>query len=101
MVKKEEVSHDRNDLIKEMSQLTKRIDTLISLFEEASKHVAEVESAETKIGSLSARLEELLEQNKTIARGLLMLEKYVRGKSGLTQASQSMQPKSLDEYSAL
>ena|SRR3989344_3872853 len=99
MAKKEAAKDSHEELIKEMRSLTKRIDHLVSLFEEASKHVAEVESAESKISSLSTRLEELLEQNKTIARGLLMLEKYVRGKTGLTQ--QSMEPKPLSEYSAL
>lgn len=72
-----------------------RVDKLVTLFEEASKHVSDVETTEAKMRALSAKLEELLEQNKTIAQGLLLLEKYVRGKSGL-ETRQG--PKQVAEY---
>jgi len=35
-------------------------------------------SEDKKISELTDKLEELLEQNKTIAKGLIMLEQYVR-----------------------
>ena len=73
------------ELIESTNKLVQRIDKLVSLFDEAAKHVGEVESTEAKIVALSSRLESLLEQNKAIAQGLLLLEKYVRGKSGLSQ----------------
>ncbi len=73
---------DISDLVESTDQLTKRIDKLLSLFEEASKHVGEVESTEQKIKVLSEKLENLLEQNRSIAQGLILLEKYVRGKTG-------------------
>ncbi len=73
---------DISDLVESTDQLTKRIDKLLSLFEEASKHVGEVESTEQKIKMLSEKLENLLEQNRSIAQGLILLEKYVRGKTG-------------------
>src|SRR3989338_4263138 len=63
--------------------LIKRVDKVFSLFEEASKHVGEVQSAEMRINTLSTKLEALLEQNKVIAQGLVLLEKYVRGKTRL------------------
>ncbi|MBI2670823.1 hypothetical protein HYX18_02510 [Candidatus Woesearchaeota archaeon] len=68
-------------LIEKISDLTKRIDKLVSLFEEASKHIEDVEEQEDKIKSLTEKLELLLEQNKEIAHGLLLLDKYIRGKS--------------------
>jgi hypothetical protein len=78
-------NQDMSELISSMNKLVTRVDKLVSLFEEASKNVAEVESTEAKIAALSNRLEVLLEQNKSIAQGLLLLEKYVRGKTGLQQ----------------
>ncbi len=65
------------------AELIKRVDKVFSLFEEASKHVGEVQSAESRINALSSKLEVLLEQNKAIAQGLILLEKYVRGKTRL------------------
>ena len=61
------------ELISSISQLTKRIDGMVALFEEAAKNI--------KAGTdepLMKRLSELLEQNKNIARGLILLEKYIK-----------------------
>ncbi len=91
-VEKEGIKHERafSDrdlghqialLLELNSKLITRIDRLVSLFEEASKHVGEVETTEAKVSALTSKLETLLEQNKTIAQGLLLLEKYVRGKT--------------------
>lgn len=62
-------------LISEMSQLTKRVDNMVGIFEEAAKNI--------KSGAdepLLRKLEALLDQNKNIARGLILLERYVREK---------------------
>lgn len=75
-----------SELIESNNKLIQRIDKLVSLFDEAAKHVGEVETTEAKITALSSKLESLLEQNKAIAQGLILLEKYVRGKSGLATA---------------
>jgi methyl-accepting chemotaxis protein len=86
VVKKEgESNNSKDNLLDSTNKLVTRIDKLVSLFEEAAKHVGEVETTEAKINALSSRLESLLEQNKAIAQGLLLLEKYVRGKTGLDQ----------------
>ncbi|MEM4245252.1 MAG: hypothetical protein QW404_00815 [Candidatus Nanoarchaeia archaeon] len=61
------------DMIHAMKELTKRMDTMVALFEEAASQI--------KSGTdepLMKKLEELLDQNKTIAKGLILLEKYVR-----------------------
>src|SRR3989344_5903405 len=68
------------ELISNINKLVQRIDKLISIFEEASKHVAEV-GDDKKIIELADKLEELLNQNKNLAKGLVMLEQYVRTKS--------------------
>ena len=68
------------ELISSMNKLTQRVDKLISIFEEASKHVMEV-GDDKKIAELADKLEELLDQNKNLAKGLVMLEQYVRTKS--------------------
>ena len=65
------------ELIASVKHLVERIDRMLSVFEEASKHVMEV-SEDKKVAELTDKLEELLEQNKTIAKGLLMLDQYVR-----------------------
>ncbi len=68
------------ELISNVNKLVQKIDRLLNVFEEASKHVMEV-GDDKKIGELADKLEELLEQNKNLAKGLVMLERYVRTKS--------------------
>ncbi len=68
------------ELLEAMHSLTQRIDNLVNVFEEAAKNVANVEE-DHKIRDLANKLEELLEQNKSLANGLLLLERYVRSKS--------------------
>jgi len=89
---------NNKELVNSINTLVKRVDTLISLFEEASKHVTEVETTEVKIKELTTKLETLLEQNKNVARGLILLEKYVRGKTELTPESA---PKPLSEFGGM
>lgn len=68
------------ELIGSMHSLARKVENLLSIFEEASKHVMEV-GEDKRILELTEKLEKLLEQNKTIAGGLLMLERYVREKA--------------------
>ncbi|HIH25622.1 hypothetical protein J4476_04650 [Candidatus Woesearchaeota archaeon] len=87
-------SEDFNKLLESTEKLVNRVDKLVGLFEEASKHVGEVESTEAKVQELAKRLETLLEQNRIIAQGLVLLEKYVRGKTSL----QSNAPENMQSY---
>lgn len=96
MVKKEHKTHstehsslvdlnlrlqDKNiELLNAMHALTKRMDNLISIFEEAAKNISDV-SDDTRVKQLAEKLDSLLEQNKSLANGLLLLERYVRSKS--------------------
>jgi len=68
------------DLMGSMNKLTKRIDTMVSLFEKASTYIEKEGIREP----VAAKLTDLLEQNKKIAKGLLVLEKYVREKSAFS-----------------
>ncbi len=84
------------NLIKSNNDLTKRIDSLVSLFEEASKNVGKVELSDKNVGRLTSKVEELVEENKDLAKGLVLLERYVRGKSAYEPTS--LQPKDLPKF---
>jgi len=79
------------ELIKSMNQLTLKISEMVKLFEEASKHIKEGRDE-----PLTQKLEKLLDQNKVIANGLILLEKYVRDKSVMNPPS-SFSPKPLNK----
>lgn len=64
------------DLIISIKELTGKIDNMVNIFEEAATHIKEGTDK-----PLMEKLQSLLEQNKTIAKGLILLEKYVREKS--------------------
>ena len=87
-------SQDITKLIETTNKLVTRIDKLVMLFEDASKHLDEVQTTEAKVNALATKLEILLDQNKSIAQGLLLLEKYVRGKSGMS----SPQPPQMSQF---
>ncbi|MDD5649907.1 MAG: hypothetical protein PHF86_05720 [Candidatus Nanoarchaeia archaeon] len=68
-----------------VSDLNKNTERLLKVFETAAKNVSEAKTTDEQINALAMKLENLLEQNKNIARGLILLEQYVRGKSSLPQ----------------
>jgi len=73
-----ELQHKSADMVHSVRELTKRMDSMVALFEEAASQI--------KSGTdepLMKKLEDLLDQNKTIAKGLILLEKYVRERSSL------------------
>ena len=69
------------DIVNSNNDLNKRISTLVGLFEEASKNVGKVELSDKRIGELTSRIGELVDENKDLAKGLVLLEKYVRGRT--------------------
>ncbi|MEK6839415.1 MAG: hypothetical protein AABX72_00600 [Nanoarchaeota archaeon] len=71
------------ELIDAVNRMTDRTDRILSLFEEAAKNI---EMADIK-EPLGKQLETLLEQNKAIARGLVLLERYVREKGSFGVSS--------------
>src|SRR3989344_5060650 len=64
-------------LLEAVNKMCNRMDRVLSLFEEAAKNIEKTEIKEP----LANQLETLLEQNKVIARGLILLEKYIREKT--------------------
>ncbi len=75
-----ELQHKNIELLNAVHTLTKRVDNLISIFEEAAKNVGTVEE-DSRLKELTTKLEALLEQNKSLANGLVLLERYVRSKA--------------------
>jgi len=76
------------ELIQAVSKLTSKITSMVSLFEQAAKDMKQGTDE-----PLLRKLDSLLEQNKNVARGLLLLEKYVREKAAT--ASTPFPPKPL------
>lgn len=72
-----------NKLSINVFDLSKKIDSLLKVFETAAKHVSETKTTEEQVNALAMKLDALLEQNKNVARGLLLLEQYIRGKTTL------------------
>ncbi len=68
------------DLIISINNLTKKVDELVEIFKKAAQNIEKGEIREP----LARKLTDLLEQNKRIARGLLLLEKFVRDKETFT-----------------
>lgn len=67
------------ELLKAVNQLTNKMDKMVTTFTKAAEYIEKEGAEET-----SPKLIELLEQNKKVAKGLLMLERYVREKSAFT-----------------
>ena len=76
------------DLISSINKLTKRMDNMVDIFDEAAKNIKSDQSQ-----PLMKKLEDLIDQNKNIARGLILLEKYVKEKSAFS----SFPPKPLPQ----
>ena len=76
------------EMVAQVKMLTSRVDKLVGIFEKASKDIGKVQTSDEMVKALSERLGELLEQNKTIASGLIALERYVRHRSAETQTGQ-------------
>lgn len=64
-------------LVKKIDTLSNRIDKMLGVFEEASKHVMDA-GEDRRVIELADKLDELLEQNRILTKGLMMLENYVK-----------------------
>ena len=61
------------------NKLNGRINSLVELFENASKNIGKIQEIESKeVDELSKKLEEVIGQNKDLAEGFVALEKYVK-----------------------
>ncbi|MBS3171735.1 hypothetical protein J4449_03945 [Candidatus Woesearchaeota archaeon] len=68
------------ELLNSINQLAKKVDNLVEIFTKAANHIEKGDVKEP----LAVKLSELLEQNKKIARGLLLLERYVKEKASFS-----------------
>jgi hypothetical protein len=59
-------------LVESNNNLAKNIEKLVSLFEEAAKNMSSGSSE--RINELNRKVNELIEQNKQLARGLVLME---------------------------
>lgn len=82
------------NLSKKFDELSKQISKLLQLFEISAKSFAKkdftLESADTK--ELSQKMDNLLQQNKTVARGLTLMYEANRGVPTTPQPPQAIQP---------
>jgi len=67
------------ELLESVNKMTKRIDRMLSLFEEAAKNIENAEKLDEK--PMGKQISDLIEQNRVLARGLLLIEKYIRDKT--------------------
>lgn len=65
------------DLVQSDNELIKEIKSMIKFFCEAGERMV-IESEEERLKPLFERLNALLDQNKTIIRGLLLVQKYIK-----------------------
>jgi len=90
---------------------TNKIDKLLELFEISAKSFSEkYEEGYSETGSISAgdteflkKLDSILDQNKTIAKGIMMMEEKIRNKNNPSFAQQNFQQpidSDLDNYRA-
>ena len=68
------------ELLSSINSLTKRVDQMVDIFSKAAQSIEKGDVKEP----LANKLTELLEQNKKIARGLLLLERYVKERSSFS-----------------
>ncbi|MBI4154824.1 hypothetical protein HY498_01920 [Candidatus Woesearchaeota archaeon] len=72
-----ELSKKSADLVISVKELSNRISKLIDVFEGAAKVIKEEEVKEPLVEKITT----LIEQNKQIAKGLLILERFIQEKS--------------------
>lgn len=74
-------------LLTSMNNLTQKIDKLVTIFGKAADHIEKEEVSEP----LSAKLTALLDQNRKIASGLLLLERFVKQKGFLPKRNKEFE----------
>ena len=66
------------NLLISVDNMTKKVDELVQIFKKAAEHIEKGEIKEP----LARKLADLLEQNKRIAKGLILMEKFMKEKEG-------------------
>lgn len=71
------------ELLSSVNNVTKKLDQMLDVFTKAAQHIERNDMKEP----LAEKLNDLLDQNKKIARGLLLLERYVKEKSSFASST--------------
>jgi len=79
------------DLVSNIKKLNERLDKMVSLFEQAARHITSEMD-----GKMEDKLEKLIDQNRIIANGLIILEKYIKDKNVLSE-NKKFSPKPLNQ----
>ena len=72
-----ELIESNQELNKSLSQTSRQIEEMTKFFKEAGKYMV-AENEDEKLKPLLSRISELVEQNKTIMRGLILVQKYIK-----------------------
>jgi molecular chaperone DnaK (HSP70) len=75
-----ELVKTNNELLKAQTNSSDQISSMVKLFKEAGEHMV-AETEEEKLRPLLNKISELVEQNKTIMRGLILIQKYIKSTS--------------------
>ena len=66
-------------LIKSVSELSKRVDRMVSMFEKAADNVGDIKAVtQEEVEDVARRVQAVVQQNRDLAEGLLNLDSYVR-----------------------
>ena len=90
-----ELLEANKDLLEAQAHTSKEISSMVALFREAGEHMV-AETEEEKLRPLLGRISELVEQNKTIMRGLILIQKYIKASN--RQEIPTQRPLSPDEF---
>ena len=80
-----------NEVLKAQISTSNDIKSMVVLFREAGEHMV-AETEEEKLKPLLMKISELLEQNKTIMRGLILIQKYVKSTSHIEMPQRPLGP---------
>jgi len=88
------------DLASDVNSLNADIKKMLTLFEEANKAFKEGKvQMPTMTGDLPEKINQLIEHNKIIAKGIVLLEDFLKEKiNAQTGSVEQFQPKPLPEY---
>ena len=89
------------DLASDVNSLNADIKKMLTLFEEANKAFKEgkFQAPAAITGDLPEKINQLIEHNKIIAKGIVLLEDFLKEKiSAQTESAEKFQPKPLPEY---
>ncbi len=74
------LQHKIVDLVDSIKELSKKVDSLVTLFKEAGEHIKTGKYEDP----LLHKLDSLLEQNKNLIKAISMLEKYVKERESVS-----------------